>query len=289
MRSALVYGGYVVGRWTASHVPPPVVRWFARRLADVKFWCSPQDRATVIQNYETILGSADPSVTRRAAQAMYRAFGEYLAEFLGAARPSQAWMEKHVGRVGREHLDRLVAQGRGAILLSAHLGNWELAGWLLGELGYPIVGLALSHRDPRVNRLFNELRQVHQVQVIQVEHGLDQVPRLLRQGKFIGFVGDRDFFGHGIRRPFFGRPAIFPKGAATYSLRLNVPVVPCFCIRTGPGRYRLIAEAPIEPTAETAGSVDERIAQLTARYVVVMERYIKANPTQWLMFQHPWS
>jgi KDO2-lipid IV(A) lauroyltransferase len=103
----------------------------------------------------------------------------------------------------------------------------------------------------------------------------------------LALVADRDFFGHGIEVPFFGKLTRIPTGPAWFSLKTGAPIVPSFMVREETGHFRFVLEPPIYPPAGL--SRDDAIVQITKNCVAAMERVIRRYPTQWYIFQPYWK
>ena len=110
--------------------------------------------------------------------------------------------------------------------------------------------------------------------------------RVLRQRRLLALLADRDYSHHAaVSTAFFGRPTWIPRGPAVLSVRTGRPVLPVFLLRSSGEHFRLVFEPPIHPPG---GTEETRIVQLTRQYVAVLERHIRAHPTQWFMFQPFW-
>jgi len=173
----------------------------------------------------------------------------------------------------------------GAIVVTAHLGNWELGAVALRHRGLPVSIVALPHRDAGVNAFFDRQRRrcgIHHVIPVG-PHATRRSLEALRQGHVLGMAADWEFGEQGITVPFFGATAVVPKGPAVLSLRSGAPLIPAFLIREAPWRLRLHLEPPIWSPQETRGP--EAVVRLTQAYVRVTEQYIRRFPTQWLTFR----
>lgn len=283
----MLYQSYRIGQWLSCHLPTPVTYRLAALLADLKYLLARADRRAIQRNLAAILGASDPRLPR-AAREVFRNFSRYLVDFFRMARVNAAFVRRRVTIVGRAHLDDALAQGRGAILLTAHVGNYELGAVVAAALGYPISGIALTHRDPRIDALFKRQRMSCGVKVIPPGMALRQGFACLRGNGLLGVVGDRDFFNHGVTLTFLGRRTRLPKGAAVFSLRTGAPIIPVFLIREGDARYRFLFERPIEP--KRGADEDPEVERLTAAGAAVLEQSIRRYPTQWYLFRdfdHP--
>ena len=273
------YHGYRAAQWLSARLPPAAAFRCAERLADVQWRWATNDRAAVRHNLSVVTGmplASNASMSRE----VFRNFARYVVEFFSihVAAPPRVTMEGYEGLVTAQR------RGRGVIILTAHLGNWEVGAILLHRLGFPITAVALPHEDPRMNRLFERQRQRCGVKVIPLgRSAAQQSLERLRAGELLGLLGDREFTGHGVAVSWFGRQAVLPRGPAILSLRSRAPIVPTFLIREGRWTFRLCFEPPIEPTAYGQG--ERAIRQVTEAYATVLERRLRQHPEQWLVFQ----
>ena len=270
------YVGYRLAQWASVRVPVHNALPWAERLADGWWRWSARDRAAVQANLSLLLGepvSEQAPVVRET----FRNFGRYIIEFFASHQATHP----QVRIEGEAHLRQAAAQQRGVILLSAHLGNWELGATVLRRMGFDISIVALAHQDPAMDRLFNRQRQRCGVGVIPLgTHATGLSLKRLRAGCLLGVLGDREFGRNGLRLPLAGGEQVtLPRGPAILSLRSRSPVVPTFLIREGPWAFRLCLEPPIAPTT------GDDARTLTRRYLQVIERYVRRFPSQWLMFR----
>lgn len=273
------YLGYRMAQWLSLRLPRGAALTCAEQLADAWWSISAKDRTAVQANLSMLLGAAAPEGAASVRE-VFRNFSRYVVEFFSAHRVPQP----DVRMEGYEHLTATYDQRQGLIILSGHLGNWELGAVLLHRMGFPVSVVALPHQDARMNRLFNQQRQRCGVQVIEV--GRDAARRSLRslqEGRLLSLLGDREFGGNGLVLPLCRRNVLLPRGPAVLSLRGQVPVVPAFLIREGRWRFRFCFEPAVWPMAR--GGREDAVRALTQRYGAILERYLKRFPTQWLMFQ----
>ena len=240
------YRWYQAGQWLATHLPRRAAYGIASGLAAAQYRLMRADRQAVERNLDVVLGPQHPR-RDETARAVFRNFAKYLVDFFRFADVDEAFIRRHVTVVGREHLDAVLRQGRGAILVSAHLGNYELGAVVAALLGYPVNTVVLTHQDPRIDALFTRQRAMRRVRPIAVGMALRQGFTALRRNELLGVLADRDFFNHGIRLSFLGREMSIPQGPALFSLRTGASIVPTFLTREPGDRFQLAFEAPIEP------------------------------------------
>ncbi len=196
-------------------------------------------------------------------------------------------------RTNSRPLDDALAAGNGAILISPHLGNWELGGLGLAAKGYPINVLTFREHDEKVNELREAARRRQGINFIYVDRddtsplAIIEAATCLRRNEVLALLGDRDGSSHTALFDFFGRPAQIPVGAAHLSLATGAPVIPVFVPLEGI-RYATIMEEPVY----FKGSRHDRaraIREGTERLLRVFERYIAAYPDQWYNFFDYWG
>ena len=272
------YVGYRIAQWLSQHLPPAAAFGCAERLADLWSQCAVKDRAAVRLNLSMALGDEQPSSSL--VREVFRNFGRYLVEFFTIHQPRQP----KVTVEGREHVTNAQGCLRGVIILTGHLGNWEVGAVLLRRMGFSVTAVALPHHDPHMEQLFNGQRERCGLNVIHL--GPEAARRCLRslhQGHLLGLLGDRDFMNHELTLPLFQREFLLPRGPALLSLRSRAPIVPTFLIREGRREFRLCFEPPIWPDPCEGHEVAVRM--IAQQYAAALERYIKRFPEQWLMFQ----
>ena len=282
---------YRFGSWISRTMPWPARLRVADAAADWQWRRSIEDRQRVRMNLAIMLGHPVPDRSPLVRE-VYRHFARYLLEFVVADR----LMPPRLVLAGGDAVVQRVQACSGAIVLSAHVGNWELGAIGLRRLGLPIHAVALPHRDAAVNGFFDAQRRRCGVNVVSVGHGaMARCLDVLRRGEVLAVVADREFGASGVEVSFFGRRTLMPSGPAILSLRSGRPVIPMFLIREGPWRFRFEAETALWPS-EIEGAVDHRpyeawsrtrprVQALTQRYAAAIERCVGRWPTQWLMFQ----
>jgi len=254
-------------------------------LCDLHFRFSKRDRRAVENNLKIILGT--DHVPPQDVRAVFRYFGQYLLEFFTMTqRLSPEFIQEHVHVNNIEYLNEVLQKGKGGIVVSAHLGNWEMGGVVLPMMGFPLSVVALAHQDPRVNSLFNAQREAFGAMVIQTDVAVRRVMDHLHRNRLIAILADRDFGQRGVVMDFFGRKTTVPKGAAFFSLRMRVPIIPMFFVRRGQDHFEINIYPPMDPPHVPQGKItDDIVIPYIQKYLKTMESEIKKNPSQWLIFR----
>jgi lauroyl/myristoyl acyltransferase len=242
----------------------------------------PAERAVVRTNLAHIVAGATPAAREALVAGLFRNFAICFADLLVANRRGSC-QRLLAGVEGLEHLVGAGRDGRGFVVLTAHLGNWELAGrTLAGQVQRPTHVVVAAELDPGVERfLRGGPAPVHFV----VRGDPTQVLPLvtaLRRGEVVAMQGDRALGTRGdVGVPFFGAAAVFPVGPFVLARAAGVPIVPSFCVLGADRRYTVRVSAPIAVGEDAAGA-------LTA-WVAVLETAVREHPDQWFNFFDVWS
>jgi len=280
---------YRIGQFLAEVLPYQLSNALVMVLCDIHYFFSKADAQAVENNLKIVLKT--DHVPKSQVRAVFRNFGKYLLEFFTMAKRLQpGFVEAKVHINNIEYLNEVLQKGRGAILVSAHVGNWEMGGAVLPMLGFPLSVVALAHQDSRVNALFNAQREAFGAMVIQTDVAVRRVAEHLQKNRLVAILADRDFSNRGIVMDFLGRKTMVPKGAAYFSLKLGVPIIPIFFLRTDDGHFEIKIYPPIEPPQLPDGKITEQIAAgYIQKYMTAIEDEIRKRPSQWLLFREFWQ
>jgi len=184
-----------------------------------------------------------------------------------------------------EHLQAALERGHGAIIVTAHFGNWELLGARIVAEGFPLTVIVRDANDARTASIVNRSRRSAGV-VVLPRDDLKGMLRALRRNEVLGIVADQHA-PHGLWLEFMGREAGTPRGPATLALRAGAALVPCFSVREPDGRLAGWFEPPIVP--EPSGDRDVDVRDLTQRLNWIIEGQIRRYPAQWLWLHDRWK
>ena len=188
---------------------------------------------------------------------------------------------------GWEEIEEVMSKGRGAVLVTGHIGNWELAGSYVAARGIPLDAIARGMANPLFDAYINHTREVMGMTVVHDSEAVRRTPRSLREGRAVAFVADQGVLGLASTFvPFFGRPAKTPRGAAVFALRFDVPVVFVVALRNPNGRYRIVVER-IE--APQTGDRDRDVDAIVARFTQHLEKWVRAVPAQYFWQHRRWK
>jgi len=278
------------GTWIQSFTP----RWLAIRigwrLVDLAFPFLKKTRRAIARNFRYILGrELESGEGDRIARRVLRNMAVTGADLMRVPRLCRTGMIEALVPVQHERsrLDAVLSTGKGVVFVTAHVGNWDLGGIFLSYLGYPIA--AVFERLGRgMSEVFNRYRSVSGVELVAMDDR-ESMNRALEAGKVFCLVCDRDMKGTGQELPWFSGRRTFPRGAASFSLRHDVPMITAYCVLE-PGdprhRYRLVVGPPID--FEPGGDFTSDVENLTALLVKRLERMVSLYPEQWFVFDSGW-
>jgi lauroyl/myristoyl acyltransferase len=253
----------------------------ARAVGRAAWRLFPVERATVRGTLEVMTGAVGARLDGLTAD-VFRDFAMCFSDLVTTNRQPPTRLARYVSFArGTERLDALE---RGLISLTAHVGNWELAGRLLARCAARPTHVVVAEEEVRnlerwVRRDGEGVRFVARNEPT-VSLGLVAA---LRRGEVVAVQGDRALGTRGDALvPFFGRPAPFPRGPFVLARALGVPLVPAFCM-LGPD-YRYEVTMP-EPLTVAAGDEDDALRW----WVALLEETVRRHPTQWFNFFDVWN
>jgi KDO2-lipid IV(A) lauroyltransferase len=268
-------------------VPPRLRPALGRGIGDVAYRTLRRWREIALRN----LAAAYPEWSRgeleRTARECFRHLGKNLVEFLALPGQSADEVRELVRVEGLEHLRAALADGGGAIVISAHYGNWELSAARIGCEGIPVNVIGRLPTNAQVTRFITRIRQQKGYTVLPRHRTMAPYIECLRRNEIVCMLTDANNMSSDLFVPFFGRPAAVPRGAAVLALRSGRPVLPIFAARQPDERHHLVIGPPI---ARPAGRDVKRVVQeWMVGITALIEARIREDPTQWLWIHDRWK
>lgn len=264
-KSAVALGGFI-GSWIA--------RFSSRKVHEAQGRCM------------RVLGVSSEKALKIVRDS-YVHFGRAAAEFarLPVVAPN---IESFVISSGHEYLFDAVKSGRGAILATAHIGNWEYAACWLAHQGLPINALGTDQRDDRITELIKNLRRSGGAKALGKASDLKVMIKALQKGEIIAVPIDQDAKEAGVLSPFLGYPASTPVGPAKLAAHLGCDVIPGICVRRPDGitfEMKLYPPMKGRDGKPFGKDVQTSIDDLNA----VLSKGILEHPEQWLWLYPRWE
>jgi lauroyl/myristoyl acyltransferase len=275
---------YRVAACVAGMLPRSARLSLAAALGAALAHACPRDARVVRANLARVVPDVPGPARTRQVREVFAHFAMCFADLLTTNRTARAFHLVSAGE-GDAHVDGVLAGGGGFIVLTAHVGNWELAGrTLVGRGGgRPLHIVMAPEADSGVERLLRG--DGAQVRFVTLRTPADAVPLVtaLRRGEIVGMQGDRALGHRGdVPVSFFGAPALFPIGPFLLARAAGVPVLPAFCVLAADRRYAVNLHPPLRVRrgGEEAALRD---------WVEGLASVIAGHPTQWFNFFDPWS
>jgi lauroyl/myristoyl acyltransferase len=274
--------------WMAWLTPPPARRWLATIGGDIFYRFFPTYRANVVDNVRHALPDASDIDLELATRSIFRQ---------GAYNFLDLFLIPHVGRhaITRPdalvegswtYLDDALAGGKGAIIVTAHLGPFDYIMQLLNQRGYKITSVTGRTTSRFVFDGVTWLRRRHNSAIVEASpSGIKKVFQALRRGECAAVLSDYDFSGTGFPVTMFGGPTRVPQGPVRIARDTGAPIVPLFARRIG-NRHALILLPPFR--IEKTRNADADLKEGLRRLVECLEYAIAHTPDQWVMFQRLW-
>lgn len=259
-------------------------------LGALLWMCLPGRRRLAVETIAERLG-VDRSEARRVAR---ESFGHTCRSFLEIflrTRLDHRFVEARVDIVDPEHLEGIRNDPQAKVVVTAHLGAWEL-GMPLARLAMPGIecgAVARTVKDPALNDLVLHLRRRPGIQIIENRQGSLRALRILRKKGIVVFVVDHNCMRDmALFLPFLGKTAAVYRGPAQLAARSGATIWPVFCTRRPGGRYELHIGKNLD-TKSLEGTDEEKIEAVARFYTKAVEDMVRRYPEQWLWMHKRWK
>ena len=245
-------------------------------------------RRTGHRNLEMALPQLTEAQHAAILKSVFENLGRLLGEFSQFPRITGANIDKRVVYDGFENYARAAARGKGVLMLTGHIGAWELCAFAQGMYGHALDFLARPLDNPLLDRLINDYRGMSGNRVIDKNRSVKGVLSALKHGRDVGLLIDVNTLPEeGVFCDFFGIPASSTSGLAVFALRSEAPVVPGFLLWDEKKRVHVLRFEPEVEVIRT-GDFKEEVAVNTARFTRVIEECVRRHPHQWLWIHKRW-
>jgi KDO2-lipid IV(A) lauroyltransferase len=245
-------------------------------------------RRLALANLEKAFGrSITPAERRRLARASFRHFGRMLADNLKWTHLAAEKQRRLLHVEGGEHIRRELEAGRGILIFSAHLGNWEVASAAISAMG-PLDVVARPLDNRRLERELTCFRRSLGANVISKFQAAKPVLQALHRNRVVAILIDQNVMrSQAVFVDFFGLDAATTPGLASFHLRSGSPLVSVFCYPQPDLTYRVKIGRPLIFTP--TGDFDADVLKITQRCTKIIEAEIRDHPGCWLWFHNRWK
>ena len=245
------------------------------------YYLFPKRRRLAIANLKQVYGdSYDKTIPKK----LFAHLGMTAVEFLRFAEINSNNLDKFLTFAGFEHLENAVKQKQGILILTAHMGNWELLAAAIGLSGFNANLVVKSVKTKWINDFLTRQRSSKNLKLFSGKNFIKDILKQLKLGGIVGVVFDQSSSRQdGILVPFFGYPAWTYKSLAILSQRPSVVVIPMYAYRDANNHHHAVIEAPI------IHAENETLEERTAKYNAWLETAIRKYPDQWLWTHNRWK
>jgi len=268
-----------------GHLPLCIARRGGEGLGWLFYALDKRHRETVLNNLK--LAGYPEERREDIARAVFSNLGITLLETMRVPWLRRATLEGFVEAEGREVLEKALERGRGVIILTAHLGNWELLAIWHSIMGYEMDVVVRDMDSPLVASLMEWMRTSHGNTMVLKKRSMRRLLKTLSSNGIVGILLDQNVARvEGVFVDFFSTPACTNKGPAMLAAASGAAVIPTFITREG-GRHVI----RIGPEVELAHSGDKNKDALenTARLTAVIEEAVRRTPEQWFWVHRRWK
>lgn len=289
MREKLEYWVVVAVARALGRMPRPMARLLAGGLAWVVYHALGRLRRVGRRNLELALPALTPGERERILRGVYRHLGWQLVEFCRMRRYTAENTRRWIGTEGLENYLQARSHGKGVLVLTGHLGAWELSSFYHSLMGYP-MGMVIRRLDNRLlDEFVNGIRCMHGNRVLHKDDFARGLLKAMHAGDTVGILMDTNMTPpQGVFVDFFGRKACTGSGLARVALKTGASVLPGFLVwEPGEGRYVLHFGRELEFTR--TGDAEGDILAATQQCNEVLETWIRRYPDQWLWIHRRWK
>lgn len=244
-------------------------------------------RTEMLETLARSLPGRTPAERRRIATLAYENSGMVAIEVLRmAVKPPSELAALVDPGTAFEAIRRELQRGKGLLLISAHLDNWEVLAAATGAAGLPAAIVVKSLKPAAVNDFIIQARERHGTLVLQRKGAMRAIIRHVRNGGVLGFMMDQNTKrNEGVFVDFLGRPACTTVGLAQLAVVTGARAMPMFLVREPGGRHRMIHGDVIEPPADLS---DAEVVKYTQKAVDTVAAAVIAHPEQWIWMHRRW-
>jgi KDO2-lipid IV(A) lauroyltransferase len=271
-----------------ARIPNGYIAGLGKILGYFLYYFDVPHRRIVRRNLKLAYPTWSRNQIQNLSKGFFQHFGKTMLELVQISFFSPKDIIDHTRIEGKENLIAAIARQKGVVLISAHLGNWEMA-WHVGPCYFKqqITGVAKKLRNAQLNRMIENRRTRFSNRIIYKKGALPEMMQTLRQGKMVAVLMDISRRFEGVEVNFFGRRATATPAAALLALRCKSPVVPAFCHRNAKSKLIVRIEPPVEiqRTNNLRADIQTNTQLITDR----VEQAIRKNPVQWFWTLKRWK
>jgi KDO2-lipid IV(A) lauroyltransferase len=269
-------------------LPLRVAREFGALCGRIAYWVLPHYRRVALENLNLAFGGHKTKrEIRRVARRGFENLGKNAAELLHFPKITRENLDRFVKIEGIDKLNRALKLGKGVLIVTGHIGNWELLALTIRLKGYHGAVIGRRIYFEKYDAYLNRLRGHHDIEVIYRDDSPKKILRVLKANGIIGILADQDVDSvDGVFVDFFGRRAYTPSGPVALARSSGAVLIPGFIIRENEG-HRLVLEDPLKLV--DTGDKEKDLLTNTQLWSGVIEAHIRRYPEQWVWMHRRWK
>lgn len=268
-------------------LPYKISLWVGARLGAAAYILLAKERRKAEANLEFAFADTLTRAEReKIAKNVFRNLGRTTVEIAKMPFLKKAKLNSLIDIHGIANLKEAAAKNKGIIVVTSHLGNWEmLAAYFAANYSANVMARRL--RDTRFDAILNSIRRAKGVNVIYRDEPPRRFLEALKKDGILGILPDQDVDSvEGVFVDFFGHPAYTPSGPVSLALASGAPILPVFIVRNGVG-HKVFCEPPIY--AAKSDNKEQDLLNYTKAWSEVVERYVRRYPEQWAWMHKRWK
>jgi KDO2-lipid IV(A) lauroyltransferase len=267
---------------TLANSAPGSVRGFIVEVCAFFFYAfSPGKRKNVAEN----ISAAGRRATRSAVFGVFRLQTTNIIEMFASSRWKDEKFREWFEFEGREELNRAMAEGHGVILVTAHIGSWELGALYIQSLGYNLHVVAGVQMNRLLTGAVKEAKEKRGIEVINPDTSSRKILKVFQSNGVLALLVDGNVYTGGVEWPLFGKKTHLPDGPVRLAKASGSPVVGGYCRRIGNKRFAVHVESILSARDLEALSESESLGKVYG----AVERFIADNADQWCIFRRMWG
>lgn len=257
-------------------------------LGIICFYLLKKEKRKALDHLEIAFGNSKSTREKYLiARRVFENLGKSLVEIVSLSKFNKSNIDRYVEVKGIEAVDSLIKQGRSAIMVSAHFGNWELLAHYFAIKGYKVNVIARRVRMEQFENFLADIRKRHGLNILYRDASAREVIELLKKNEFVGIMPDQDMDSvAGVFVDFFGKKAHTPNGPAILNFLTKTPIIPCFIRRKKFGHQILVGN---QIELSSTGDREKDVLKNTQIYTKIIEDYIRRFPPEWVWFHDRWK
>lgn len=265
----------------ARHLSLGAVRALGTFFGELTWLLVWRHRKRALQNIAIAFPDWPEKKRRATVRKMFHNVGQSLIEWMWLPNLDARKLADTTEIHDAHYIDEALAAGRGALIFTAHFGNWEWLAATVTLLGHPVTVLQRNRDEPDLNRFIMRMRSHFNMRSIgrKSESSALEMYRALRKGELLAFLIDQTIRAESVKVPFFGRPALTPIGPARLAVRTEAPVMIAFIERQN-GKQIVRFQKPF---------FSSDAYEITARLTAAIEEQVRRAPEQWIWLHNRWK